>query len=361
MPSGSFTSRSAGMTPHLGVGAGRPAGVGHAVARLDVRDARADRLDDPGAFAAQAARQRQRVEAGAVVGVDEVDPDGGVADAGLALAGSPTSTSSHCRTSGPPVLWRRMAFGMAQAPSLLLRPGDRPEPDQRLRAAAAARQRLAVGREGQRLEPGLRPVSVRRSAPGLRVPELDGLVLAPARHRLAVGGEGHRVDLALVPLEDVSHLSRFDVPEPDRAVLAAAGQQLAVRGEGDASRPPACPSSTSFTLPVCASHRRAVLSELGAGQQCSRRASRRTIMTRCVCPVSVCFSSPVCTSHRRIVLSTPPLASVFWSGEKSTERTMSVCPSRVRITLPVCGSQSRTVLSPLPLASRSPFGENATP
>src|SRR5262249_20145617 len=71
----------------LSVGAGRPAGVGHAVARLNVRDVRPDRLHDAGGLAAQARRQWQRVEAGAMVCVDEVYPDGGVADAGLALAG----------------------------------------------------------------------------------------------------------------------------------------------------------------------------------------------------------------------------------------------------------------------------------
>src|SRR5690242_12713072 len=30
--------------------------------------------------------------------------------------GLPTCTSSHCRTSGPPVLWKRMAWGIAVSP-----------------------------------------------------------------------------------------------------------------------------------------------------------------------------------------------------------------------------------------------------
>ena len=41
---------------HLSVGAGRAPGVGHAVAGLDVRDARADCLDDTGPFAPEAGR-----------------------------------------------------------------------------------------------------------------------------------------------------------------------------------------------------------------------------------------------------------------------------------------------------------------
>src|SRR5215831_3683628 len=31
--------------------------------------------------------------------------------------GLPTCTSSHCRTSGPPVLWKRMAWGICVTPS----------------------------------------------------------------------------------------------------------------------------------------------------------------------------------------------------------------------------------------------------
>lgn len=71
----------------LGIRAGPAAGIGHPVAGLHDRDAGADRLDDPGPLAAQSGRQRQRVEPGAVVGVDVVGPDGCMAYAGLALAG----------------------------------------------------------------------------------------------------------------------------------------------------------------------------------------------------------------------------------------------------------------------------------
>ena len=46
MPSGTGTSRSAGMTPRLAIGAERPAGIGDAVARLQAADARPDLLDD---------------------------------------------------------------------------------------------------------------------------------------------------------------------------------------------------------------------------------------------------------------------------------------------------------------------------
>jgi hypothetical protein len=68
--------------PRLGIQSGRAAGIRHVVTRADDRDARTDRLDDPGRLAPQAAGQRDRIEPGAVVGVDEVDPDGGVPDPG---------------------------------------------------------------------------------------------------------------------------------------------------------------------------------------------------------------------------------------------------------------------------------------
>ena len=91
---------------HLAVAARRVARIGRAVAGLQVRDARAHRLDDAGAFHAERQRQRQRVvQPGAVVDVDVVEAAGLVADADLARrrvadrAGRPGASFS-----GPP--WR---------------------------------------------------------------------------------------------------------------------------------------------------------------------------------------------------------------------------------------------------------------
>ena len=70
----------------LAIAAGRLAGVGGAVAGLQVRDARAHGLDDAGRFHAQRRGHLQRVQAGAVVDVDEVQADRLVADADFAGA-----------------------------------------------------------------------------------------------------------------------------------------------------------------------------------------------------------------------------------------------------------------------------------
>ena len=50
MPSGILTSRCAGIQPHLGIGAGRAARVGHAIAGLNQVTSFADRLDHAGAL-----------------------------------------------------------------------------------------------------------------------------------------------------------------------------------------------------------------------------------------------------------------------------------------------------------------------
>ena len=62
-------------------------GVGDAIADLQVRDARADRLDHAGALAAEDERHAHRIQARALVGVDEVGADRVMADADLARAG----------------------------------------------------------------------------------------------------------------------------------------------------------------------------------------------------------------------------------------------------------------------------------
>ena len=88
MPSGSFTSRSAGDIVGFGIGADGAAAIADAVAHLEAGDALAQRLHHAGRFRAQAGRQRQRIKPGAVIGVDEIDADGGVPDPHLARPGA---------------------------------------------------------------------------------------------------------------------------------------------------------------------------------------------------------------------------------------------------------------------------------
>jgi len=76
--------------PHLGVGAGWDAGVGHTVADGDLAHARADRCHHAGGFQAWRGRQRrQRVKPGAVIDVDEVQSDGFMPHQSLAGSGLP--------------------------------------------------------------------------------------------------------------------------------------------------------------------------------------------------------------------------------------------------------------------------------
>ena len=67
----------------LGIGA-MGGDDGDAVARLELGHARADRQHVAGRFIAERERQRRRIEAGAEIGVDEVEADGAVADQDLA-------------------------------------------------------------------------------------------------------------------------------------------------------------------------------------------------------------------------------------------------------------------------------------
>jgi hypothetical protein len=102
MPSGSLHHVPRRHHARLAVAAGRVAGVGGAVAGLQVRDALAHRLDDAGAFHAQRQRQRAGVQAGALVDVDEVQAAGVVADADLARAGLAHRQVDQLHCSGPP-------------------------------------------------------------------------------------------------------------------------------------------------------------------------------------------------------------------------------------------------------------------
>ncbi|MCY1520145.1 hypothetical protein D9M68_549160 [compost metagenome] len=84
---GQFAHALGGHHAQFAVGAGRLARVGGAVAHLQVRHALAHCLDDARGFHAQLQRHLERVQAGALVGVDEVQAHGLVADADLAGAG----------------------------------------------------------------------------------------------------------------------------------------------------------------------------------------------------------------------------------------------------------------------------------
>ena len=86
MPLGTLTSLSAAYEPLFRIGAGRAACISHAVSDLDLGHTLADRFHHAGAFATDATGQRQRVQAGTMVGIDEVQADRGVPDLGLAFS-----------------------------------------------------------------------------------------------------------------------------------------------------------------------------------------------------------------------------------------------------------------------------------
>jgi hypothetical protein len=84
---GQHDDMSCGQRAHADIGARRDAGVGHAIAGQQVRDAVADVQNLAGGF--HAGRRRwldEAVLARAHIDVDVVDADGGVADADLAAA-----------------------------------------------------------------------------------------------------------------------------------------------------------------------------------------------------------------------------------------------------------------------------------
>src|SRR5258708_1557372 len=66
------------------IGAQGAAGIGNAITWLDVADARAGLLDYAGGLDAETARQWRGIETSPDVDVDEVETDGGVADARFA-------------------------------------------------------------------------------------------------------------------------------------------------------------------------------------------------------------------------------------------------------------------------------------
>ena len=70
----------------IGISAEGPAGIGDAIARFQTTDTGSDFLDDPGALGAEATRQRHLVEPAALIGVDVIEPDRGMAQPNLTLA-----------------------------------------------------------------------------------------------------------------------------------------------------------------------------------------------------------------------------------------------------------------------------------
>ena len=106
---GHLDQPAGGDQPRLGIGADRRIAVSDAIADFEVGDVGPELFDHAGAFIAEHRRQRQRVDAAAIVGVDEIEADGGLADARFARAGLADGTSSQVRTSGPPALWMRIA------------------------------------------------------------------------------------------------------------------------------------------------------------------------------------------------------------------------------------------------------------
>src|SRR6185312_15189442 len=73
--------------PRLGIGADRRVAVSDAVADLEIGDAGAELFDDPRRLIAEHGGHRHRVDAAAIVGVDEIEADRGLANACLARAG----------------------------------------------------------------------------------------------------------------------------------------------------------------------------------------------------------------------------------------------------------------------------------
>src|SRR5690606_18668377 len=71
----------------LAVSAGYVSDIGDAVTRSDMTYARADRLDDAGSFSARCERKGRLIQAGALIDVEEIEPDGGVSNEHFARAG----------------------------------------------------------------------------------------------------------------------------------------------------------------------------------------------------------------------------------------------------------------------------------
>ena len=99
---GSGDDHVGGDHPPGGVGPDRAETIADTVALGEIDDFGTDRVDDAGRLEPEAARQREWIEPGAVIGVDEVDPDRGVADADLAASGVADGDRFVGEHVGPP-------------------------------------------------------------------------------------------------------------------------------------------------------------------------------------------------------------------------------------------------------------------
>src|SRR5258705_11808151 len=86
--------------PLLGIAADG-AGISHAVASPDTRDTFPNRIDSPGAFDSRNERQLLRIQAGAVIDIDVIEPRGVLPQPDLARAGLADRDLIPYEDSGP--------------------------------------------------------------------------------------------------------------------------------------------------------------------------------------------------------------------------------------------------------------------
>ena len=91
----------------------RQAGIGDPIAFLQILYARTHGVDHAGAFIAGDRRDLHRIKPGALVGVDEVDADGGVPDSHLSRAGVAHRHVVDLQHFGPALLVKTDCLGHA--------------------------------------------------------------------------------------------------------------------------------------------------------------------------------------------------------------------------------------------------------
>ena len=102
------------------------------------------------------------------------------------------------------------------------------------------------------------PERVQRHSGG-QVPEPDLLVLAPRREPLAGRVEGHAVDGIAMTLESPFKAAGVRIPELDRVVVAGRGEVVAIGAERDRRDTVGMPFRTGCSRRVTSSQRRIVL------------------------------------------------------------------------------------------------------
>jgi hypothetical protein len=70
---------------------------------------------------------------------------------------------------------------------------------------------------------------------------------------------------------------------------------------------------------------------------------KATEVTEFLCPLKVRISLPVEASHSRAVLSPDPVSTCAPSGLKATDETEYLCPWKARSSFPVAASHRRAV------------------